>query len=181
MSPMRVLGPYVYPSGRLAGRRYVIILNDDGSRQRQTLYSRWLMEQKLGRRLLRTEEVHHQNEDFTDDSLSNLEILPSGEHQRLHSTGRPSPNKGKEVGWRHGTQYGWMKKHCACPECSSAKEAFDAKRRAERPKITSSAGPRGPYNQPAGHGTRLMYHRGCHCDLCKAANAEHARQQRAKQ
>ena len=48
-------------------------------------YPRVLMEQKLGRKLLSNEDVHHLDGDVTNNDISNLEIVPHGEHQRQHN------------------------------------------------------------------------------------------------
>jgi hypothetical protein len=71
---MRVNGPYVHSTGELKGRRYVNITRDDRSRTTQ-LYSNYLMEQKLGRKLDFDETVDHIDNDPTNDNLSNLQIL----------------------------------------------------------------------------------------------------------
>jgi hypothetical protein len=48
---------------------------------------RWVMEQKLGRRLLKSENVHHINHIKTDNRPENLVILSRREHGAEH--GRP--------------------------------------------------------------------------------------------
>ena len=45
---------------------------------------RVLMENSIGRNLLRGEHVHHINGDKFDNRLSNLELLAASEHARLH-------------------------------------------------------------------------------------------------
>jgi hypothetical protein len=45
---------------------------------------RFLMGEKLGRRLLRSEHVHHENEDTLDNSLENLILLDAADHTREH-------------------------------------------------------------------------------------------------
>lgn len=72
-------GPYIFGPNTtakgLAGRRYVCVWYADGSKG-TTLYSRYLMEQKLGRRLHpHLETVDHINNDRTDDRIENLQIL----------------------------------------------------------------------------------------------------------
>lgn len=51
-------------------------------------YHRWLMEQKLGRKLSSDELVHHVNEDTMDNRIENLEVMSRSEHTRLHQAGR---------------------------------------------------------------------------------------------
>jgi predicted Zn-ribbon and HTH transcriptional regulator len=45
---------------------------------------RVLVENKLGRLLLDDEEVHHDNEDKSDDSIDNLKVMSRAEHRRHH-------------------------------------------------------------------------------------------------
>lgn len=80
--------------------------------------------------------------------------------------------------FRHGTEYGWMKKKCSCAKCYEAKRAWHDKRNARRRLSSDSS--RGPYSKNPGHGTTAKYHRGCRCDKCRAANAAKARAARAK-
>lgn len=70
----------------------------------------------------------------------------------------------------HGTIYGWMKMKCKCDTSSAAKRVHNDARNEKRRKSTDSA--KGPYSQPADHGTKRRYSRGCKCDLCRAANAK---------
>jgi hypothetical protein len=51
------------------------------------LYSRWLMEQHLGRYLTEYEQVHHINGVKTDDRIENLQVVTRGEHSSIHSDG----------------------------------------------------------------------------------------------
>lgn len=71
-------------------------------------YHRWLMEQKLGRKLNRDEVVHHINEDINDNDLSNLCVMSLSDHSRSHRLGKTASsetrkkmslaNMGKEPG-----------------------------------------------------------------------------------
>lgn len=78
---MRVNGPYVHTSGRLKGRKYVNIIDVDGKRT-SMLYSRYLMEEKLGRKLSYDETVDHIDEDPSNDSLDNLQIVSRSENSK---------------------------------------------------------------------------------------------------
>lgn len=57
--------------------RYRQVKTPDG---RHMLEHRWVMEQHLGRRLERWEQVHHINEDRLDNRIENLELVTSKEH-----------------------------------------------------------------------------------------------------
>lgn len=45
---------------------------------------RWLMEQKLGRKLLPNEHVHHKDGNPLNNDMGNLEVIECGPHMRLH-------------------------------------------------------------------------------------------------
>jgi hypothetical protein len=77
--PTRYTGPYLFKSGRCAGRKFMVVYYSDGSRG-TTLYSRYLMQEHLGRRLGTWEDVDHINEDKTDDVVTNFQLLSKGEH-----------------------------------------------------------------------------------------------------
>lgn len=77
-------------------------------------------------------------------------------------------------GFKHGTDYAWMKKHCSCAMCLEAKDKWNESRNAKRRK--SGGRVKGPYNRPTTHGENLHYGRGCRCALCKKAHAEAQRE-----
>ena len=45
-----------------------------------------IMETHIGRKLLRSECVHHRNHNPTDNRLENLELMSLSQHSRLHVT-----------------------------------------------------------------------------------------------
>jgi hypothetical protein len=49
-------------------------------------YPRYLMEQKIGRKLLDDEQVHHKDGNPLNNAIENLEIKLYREHQREHAT-----------------------------------------------------------------------------------------------
>ncbi len=77
---VRIYGPYL----RKDGRKHVILIDAVGNR-RTVSYPRWLMEQKLGHEVPVELDVHHENEDFTDDSDDNLKLKLHTEHCSDHS------------------------------------------------------------------------------------------------
>lgn len=63
------------------GRRALIVCRDLST----VLYARAVMEAHLKRKLRTEEEVHHINEDPSDDRIENLELLSHREHIERHS------------------------------------------------------------------------------------------------
>ena len=137
---IKVYGPYL----REDGRKHVIWYDTKTKQRRTQSYPRYLMEQHLGRKLLPEETVDHINEDFTDDRIENLQLLSTAENNRKANLGRPSPLKGIEKGWTHGTMYAWQKKGCRCELCYPLWREWNDKRNEKR-----RTGIRGPYNKRA--------------------------------
>jgi len=65
------------------GRYMLCIIHPDGSRT-TTSYARYLMSVYLKRFLLESEHVDHKDEDKTNDSISNLQILSQVENNIKH-------------------------------------------------------------------------------------------------
>ena len=76
----RVYGPY----SRKDGRKHVILIYATG-RRRTVSYPRWILEQQTGSLIPKGIDVHHTNEDYTDNSLENLELKSHVVHTRDHS------------------------------------------------------------------------------------------------
>ena len=55
---------------------------------------RVLVENRIGRLLRRDEHVHHRDEDKSNDSPSNLEVLSVAEHARIHAIERAAEPMG---------------------------------------------------------------------------------------
>jgi hypothetical protein len=68
------------------GYRYCRTMPPHPKRNSNGLYPlhRVLMENQLGRLLRNGEDVHHKDEDKTNDDPSNLEVLTKSEHGRRH-------------------------------------------------------------------------------------------------
>lgn len=74
---------------KVAGRVAVYVPDHPKANNRgYVLRYRLVMEEHLGRYLREDEEVHHLNEDPTDDRLENLEVMSIAEHARLHAKAR---------------------------------------------------------------------------------------------
>ena len=50
---------------------------------KQILYHRWVMEQHLGRKLTRSEVIHHIDGDPHNNNIENLQLLTQSEHIKL--------------------------------------------------------------------------------------------------
>ena len=67
---MKYYGPYT----RKDGRKHLIIVLDNG-RRTSISYPRYLLQEYLGRELTEEETVDHIDGNFTNDDISNLQIL----------------------------------------------------------------------------------------------------------
>lgn len=95
------------------------------------LYSRFLMQEALGRELTYDETVDHIDEDFTNDSLENLAILTRAE------------NAAKSVRLRRVVE--WYE--FQCPQCGSF-----AKKEARKVRHNRKQGKAGPLGLAPGSG-----------------------------
>ena len=88
----------------------------DGKKVRK---SRWLMEQKLGRKLLPDEQVHHLNGNPLDNRIENLVVLTVNKHLRLHKRIYPDIKRcvvcGREFTVNHRKR---KRNKCCSPECA---------------------------------------------------------------
>ncbi len=80
---MKIYGPYKNNYGRL----FVRIKTENGIITQS--YPRFLLEQKLNRKLLVDEDIHHIDGDCLNNDLCNLEIKKHGVHQKEHSLKLP--------------------------------------------------------------------------------------------
>ena len=170
----KVYGPYK----RNSDGRQMVVIHFEGDTKTGMSWARWQMIQKLRRPLDRwTEHVDHKNDNPQDDRIENLQILTPLENNRKALVGKPSPLKGVEKGWEHGSLYGWQKKKCRCEICLRAMEDYRVARNAKRRKASK---PRGTYSHDPDHGTNARYRRGCRCAECQSAHASAQKEWRKK-
>lgn len=174
-TPVSYKGPYTFPSGKCAGRKFMCVYYSDGSKG-TTLYSRYLMQVHLGRVLSPEEQVDHINEDKTDDRIENLQIL----------------TRQKNIAKAARAKWGETRIKFICPACGREAEKDGNEIRKNRkqgksgPYCSKRCAGRATYENPwskkAGHaivcGTRTKYRYGCRCTECRAANTADARTRR---
>lgn len=73
---------WVNSKGYVEGRVWV-----EGE-QRRVRRHRFVAEQSIGRTLKPDEDVHHEDEQKTNNNANNLAVMPHGEHSRLHNAKR---------------------------------------------------------------------------------------------
>ena len=77
---MKVYGPYIRKKD---SRKHVVIYDPTATPKRTTVsYPKYLMEQHLGRKLTDDETVDHIDEDYTNDAISNLRIIPRADNAK---------------------------------------------------------------------------------------------------
>lgn len=77
---IKVYGPY---TRKQDGRQHVILYDTETQTRTTVSYPKYLVEQKLGRKLGQHEEVDHIDRDFTNNHPDNLQVLTKAEHRRL--------------------------------------------------------------------------------------------------
>ncbi len=89
------------------GRRYVVLVREDQTKT-CTAYARYLMAVKIGRRLLNTEQVDHIDEDKSNDSIENLQILSKRDNISKNKKRLHPPTHGGSRMYKEG---------CRCSKC----------------------------------------------------------------
>lgn len=94
---MKIYGPYT----RKDGRQHLVLVSD--GKKTTMSYPKYLLEQKIGRKLLDHETCDHIDGDFTNNSLDNLQVLSRGD------------NAAKAMALKSQEQV-----YCVCPECNKS-------------------------------------------------------------
>jgi hypothetical protein len=68
---IKVYGPYM----RGDGRKHIILYDTELKKRTTLSYPKFLLQKKIGRKLVGDETTDHIDEDFTNDELENLQIL----------------------------------------------------------------------------------------------------------
>ena len=112
------------------GRKYVVLYNSNKDRS-VTSYARYLMAVKIGRYLTDEEEVDHKDEDKTNDSLDNLQILTGHENKVKNHEHRKAVRVPK-----HGTLTEY--RYCKCSLCVAAKSAHSKEYKRRLSKVVNA-------------------------------------------
>lgn len=88
-------------------RTYVVLVRPNGTKS-CTAYARYLMSVKLGRKLSRSEQVDHIDEDKTNDSIDNLQVITQKENLAKNHKHRFVAKHGSSSMYKRG---------CRCDEC----------------------------------------------------------------
>lgn len=80
-----MLGPYT----RKDNRKHFVVFYSDGTRGSKS-YSKWLLEQKIGRAMESWETADHIDEDKTNDDLENLQVLSLSDNVKKHHSLNPT-------------------------------------------------------------------------------------------
>ena len=93
----KIYGPYL----RKDGRQHIVIVKN--GKKTTMSYPKYLLEQKIGRKLLEHETCDHIDNDYTNNSLDNLQVLSRSENSLKSHAFKPSE-----------------KVYCVCPECNNS-------------------------------------------------------------
>jgi len=77
-----------FKTGKTISHGYVVLCSNIWGENRGRYEHRVLMEKHLGRKLTKTEIIHHRNGNGLDNRIENLEVSTKAKHNRIHGKGQ---------------------------------------------------------------------------------------------
>lgn len=157
----------------LAGGYYRWNVSYSDGKKRIVLQHREIMETFLGRKLLRSEHVHHIDECKTNNDLANLELLSSSDHSRKHArvaecvdlicmrckSSFRRPTRKVRSNRKQGNNSVFCSRACSAANWMDVGHALTRKSKDASGQLV--------------HGLDITYkHRGCRCVACKQAHCD---------